>query len=113
MEWLKRRQQWRVGALQQIADWIQENNQGPLDRVVKNVVARRFDKLELFLRFYFPDAPPAPFTHEDAAALVILPRKKALKLARSLFGGGPGITRDLREEDLDYNMDWFTPEGWR
>lgn len=105
--------QWRKTALAQIEVWANEQ-EGPVSSRSVGIIARRFDRLEAFVRAFFPGAGPAPFAFDDAAALVVLPKRRALKLARKLFGGGPGICRDLQEDDLTWNMDWFVPpgQGW-
>jgi hypothetical protein len=111
--WLDENTAWRLAALSQIKQWVEDNSQGPYDKVTNNVVIKRFARLEQFIWALFPDAPAAPFAPEDAAALIVLPRWKALAFARRMFGAGPGIAKDLIADDLDFNMDWFWPKGWR
>lgn len=105
--------QWRRDTLAQVRRWIEENNQGPWDDRTYNIVIKRLDKLVLFVRSFFPEVGPAPFDPWDAAALIVLPKHQALRLARRLFGGGPGITKDLQTDDLWFNMDWFRPRDFQ
>lgn len=104
---------WRLGALAQIEAWVWNNDQGPYDKVARAVVIRRFAKLESFVWAFFPDAAPAPFATWDAAALIVLPRYQALRLAEKLFRGGPGICKELEASDIDFNMDWFRPRDFK
>lgn len=75
---------------------------------------RRLDKLDSFIRVFFPEAhrTGSPIAVDDAAALIVMPRAAALKLSRRMFRGGGGIAADLQAEDLTWNMDWFTPPGF-
>jgi len=112
-KWFDANTAWRLDALAQIKQWVEENDQGPYDKFAHKIVLKHFQKLETFIWAFFPDAPPAPFDSYDAAALIVLPRYEALRLARKLFGGGPGITKDLQADDLWFNLDWFRPRGFQ
>lgn len=109
---LEKATQWRLAAVAQIEKWMTETFNRPYDASTRQVVFRRFDKLENFIRSFFPKAPPTPFDARDAAALIVLPRHEALELAREIFRGGPGIAGNLEAEDLSFNMDWFRPRDW-
>jgi hypothetical protein len=101
---------WRRNTLAQIESWSLANNQG-WDERYRNVALKRLDKLVLFLRSFFDYEPQDVIGHEDAAALIVMPKASALKLARRLFKTGKGIAKDLGAEDLWFNMDWFVPAG--
>ena len=81
----------------------------PMTRGTYNIIVSRLQRLEDLVYSLFPDAPSEPFAVDDAAALIVLPRSDALRLARKLFGGGQGIARDLQANDISFNMDWFRP----
>lgn len=104
---------WRNETINQVRQWIEENRQGPWDDRTRRIVIGRLTKLITFVRFFFPGAGEAPFAAWDAAALIVLPRQTALRLARRLFSGGPGIAKDLQAEDLTFNMDWFRPADFQ
>jgi hypothetical protein len=104
---------WRRQIIDQIQRWAEENQQGPWDDRYYNVIVKRLTTLVTFVRSFFPEAAEAPFDAHDAAALIVLPRAQALRLARRLFGGGPGIAGDLQAEDLTFNMDWFRPKDFQ
>lgn len=112
-KWLDANTAWRLKSLDQIERWVEED--GPLSEreraIVRRQAIKRFTRLESFIWSFFPDAPPAPIEPHSAAALIVLPRQQALRLARRLFGGGPGIAGDLEADDLSFNMDWFRPRG--
>jgi hypothetical protein len=113
MEWIKARTEWRIKVVKQIKDWVEKNRQGPYDRVMHNVIIRRASELEMFMSCHFEETPPKPFAADDAAALIVAPRALALRLSRSLFGGGTGVAKDLQSEDIArFNMDWFKPRTW-
>jgi len=101
---------WRRQIIDQIQRWVEANNQGLWDERYYNLVIKRLTKLVSFIRSFFPDAPEAPIETDLAAALIVLPLREALPLARRLFGAGPGIAHDLQAEDLTFNTDWFHPE---
>jgi hypothetical protein len=101
---------WRRGALDQIEAWARANGQ-EWDASYRNVTIKRLDKLVLFLRSFFDHEVHELIGYEDAAALIVLPKSKALKLSRRLFSTGKGLAKDLHAEDLWFNMDWFTPQG--
>lgn len=103
---------WRRDTIDQVRSWVEANRQGPWDERMHNLVIKRLTKLVSFVRSFFPEAGPAPFDPWDAAALIVLPRQQALRLARRLFGGGPGITKELQVEDLSFNTDWFRPKDF-
>jgi len=111
---------WRREILDQIKTWVEENYaaqnvpQAERHYPYKTIIGK-LSQLMTFLHVFFPEAKTAaePFAAYDAAALIVLPRWQAVRLARKLFGGGPGIAKDLRAEDLSYNMDWFTPAGFQ
>lgn len=105
--------EWRLNALAQIKLWMDENNQGSYDKVVHKILIKRFDRLETFIHAFSPEAPPAPFDFYDAAALIVLPVHQAVDLARKLFGKNTGILKNLRAEDLPFNMNWFRPRGFQ
>ncbi|HSX23259.1 MAG TPA: hypothetical protein VLE97_10850 [Gaiellaceae bacterium] len=102
--------QWRRATLDQIETWAHANNQEWDDRY-RDWMIKRLDKLVLFLRSFFDHDPQELIGHEDAAALIVLPKASALKLARRLFRTGKGIAKDLQADDLWFNMDWFVPAG--
>lgn len=111
--WFDSNTAWRKRALDLIEQWAGEAFPGErYDDITRRVVQNRFSRLEQFLRVFFRDSfekNPAPFSAENAALLIVLPKAHALDLARRLFGGGPGIAGDLQTEDLSWNMDWFRP----
>lgn len=102
--------QWRRATLDQIETWARANSQEWDDRY-RNWTIKRLDKLVLFLRSFFEHEPQELIGHEDAAALIVLPKASALKLARRLFRTGKGIAKDLQADDLWFNLDWFVPAG--
>lgn len=108
-KWLDANTAWHLAVLELIEQWVHSNRQGPYDETAKKIAMKRLMKLEDFVSHFFPEADPAPFDIQDAAGLVLLPKYSALRLARKLFGGGPGIAGDLKLEDLTYNLDWFQP----
>ena len=114
--WLMARKAWREAAEAQAIEWAAEAFPGERwDAATSRVFNRRLDKLDDFLRFFFRaeyELNPVLFDSYDGAALVILPRAAGLRLARRLFGGGPGISGDLQKEDLSWNMDWFRPRSF-
>lgn len=101
---------WRRNTLDQIEAWARANNQ-EWDERYRNWMLKRLDKLVLFLRSFFDNEPQDVIGYEDAAALIVMPKSSALKLARRLFRTGKGIAKDLGAEDLWFNMDWFIPAG--
>jgi hypothetical protein len=109
---------WRREILDQIKSWVEESwaaeNVPQAERHYPyNTIIKRLSQLMTFIRVFFPETTAAPFDAYDAAALIVLPRWQALRLARKLFGGGPGIAKDLHEEDLSYNMNWFRPANFQ
>jgi hypothetical protein len=111
--WFDENTAWRKRALDLIEEWAKDEFSEPYDDITRRVVQRKFARLEQFLRVFFRDTfekNPAPFSANNAALLVVLPKRQGLELARQLFGGGPGIAGDLQTEDLAWNMDWFRPK---
>ncbi len=102
---------WRKETISQVKQWVEEIE--PWDERYYSIVVKRLTTLVSFVRSFFPDVGAAPFDPYDAAALIVLPRPQALRLARKLFGGGPGIAKDLQSEDLSFNMDWFRPKNFQ
>ena len=101
---------WRRNTLDQIEAWARANNQ-EWDARYRGWTMKRLDKLVLFLRSFFDHDPQDVIGHEDAAALIVMPKPAALRLARRLFRTGKGLASDLHAEDLWFNMDWFVPAG--
>lgn len=101
---------WRRNTLDQIESWAHANNQ-EWDARYRNWTLKRLDKLVLFLRSFFDREPQDVIGYEDAAALIVMPKSSALKLARRIFRTGKGLAKDLGTEDLWFNMDWFLPAG--
>jgi hypothetical protein len=110
LKWLAANTAWRRAGIEQIARWVAEEY-GPkeFDERWRRIAIKRFARLETFLNVFFPDHGPAPFDPADAAALIVGRRGAALKLARKLFDGGPGIASDLQLEDLTWNLDLMHP----
>lgn len=103
--WLEQRVAWHLAALNFAYDKIVEVEER-IDAPTKRIVMRRLIKMESLVDVIAPigkHSPPrshaAPFLHDDAAALILWPRRKAVKLARAL-----GI--DEQYVDI-FNMDWF------
>lgn len=101
---------WRRQIIDLIRRWAEANEPGAV--FPHKTVVSRLTKLDSFIRVFFPEAGEAPLEPDLAAALLVLPRRVALQLARRLFGAGPGIAHDLQAEDLTYNMDWFAPKAF-
>lgn len=99
--YLAERTKWRLAALGDARRWIRLSGEPP-HRSIEPLLMRRMDKLETFLRVYFPDAPPYPFDPHDAAGLILLPKRKAARIARILFGRAY-----QGEDDMPYNTDWL------
>jgi hypothetical protein len=108
-KWTKARTTWRHDVLRQIRDWVQEHGD-PYDRTTHNVVVRRLDQLERLEKAIYPDAPPEPYAAYDAAAMIILPRKKARWLAHGIFQHQRTVVDDWVKK---FNLDWFTPKGFK
>jgi hypothetical protein len=105
-EWLSARAKWRGDIVDTIRRWVGQNKQGPYDRVMHNVILRRIKKLESFYFGSYSELLAEPFSAHDGALLIVLPRWKALKLARSLFQSAKCVD----EEAVGwFNMDWFVP----
>lgn len=104
-EWLNERISWRKSILELVRKWVGQNSQGPYDRVMHNVLLKRLERLEELYRSRYRELLAAPFDAHDGALLIVLPRHRALKLARSLFQHA-----DVDEDDVKrFNMDWFIP----
>jgi hypothetical protein len=100
----------RRQVIDQIKRWVEEEGQGPWDDRTYNAVVKRLTKLVSFVQSFFPGTDEEGLDPRSAAALIVLPHRQALALARRAFRGGPGISGDLEAEDLTYNMDWFRPK---
>lgn len=105
-EWLNERISWRHNILTLIRQWVEKNDQGPYDKATHNVLLKRLERLEDLYRARYRELLATPFDVYDGAALIVLPRRRALRLARSLFQ-----TADVDEDDVKrFNMDWFIPQ---
>lgn len=113
---------WHIAALNHALKAVEsvEAKGRPIDQPTKNVIMRRLERLEGFVfAHYGKDGFPfqkAPFDAEDAAALILWPRWKALRLAKKLFHLSTGsqlkVPRESEGEILElavesFNMDWF------
>ena len=112
--WVDRNVEWQRSAINQIRQWTKEEGIN-FDKTTEAVVRRRWLRLDNFLKFFFEEdykKYPVLFDANDAAAMIILPKYKAVKIARSLFHSGPGIAGNLQAEDITWNMDWFSPSSY-
>lgn len=107
--WTKDRVAWRKRVLQQVRDWIEERGES-YDRTTHNVVVRRLDQLERLERALYPDPPSTPYDPYDAAALIVLPRSRARRLSHSIFKKQKTVVDDWMKK---FNLDWFTPKGFK
>jgi hypothetical protein len=105
-EWLQARVKWRRNVIDTIRRWVGQNKQGPYDRVMHNVILTRMERLESFYFNRYGEMLAEPFSVEDGALLIVLPRWRALRLAKSLFQTAKGVDE---EAVARFNMDWFTP----
>jgi len=85
----------------------------PLEEsITTRVIMKRAARLEELIHFFYRDEGfpylRVPFLADDAAALILWPKWKAVRLARTLL---PKIPRDMVEEWLEkINMDWLNYE---
>ena len=96
---------WHLAVLAVMQQWITEAGH-PLDKVTISVIQRRLINLERFVE-RIPGVrsiyEQAPFAADDAAALILWPKYKALRVARALFDR----SQVEMYEDMTINMDWF------
>jgi len=118
-KWIKTRAAWRGAVLAQIREWAEDR--GDLyDKATHNVAVRRLERLEMLERVLRPKEHFKlgwPYDPADAAAMIVLPRRKARKLAHSFFG--EQVYENGKPVDVDYdvadawlkkfNLDWFDP----
>lgn len=117
--WLADRVAWHKAALAFALEQVDRQLAAARDEHSKQaahrIVMKRLGKLEVYLNVYHatgkwspPRSHAAPFHHEDAAALVLWTRGRALKLAHMLGLAGSGPNGRADAEDLSiFNMDWF------
>jgi len=104
-KWIKTRAAWRGEVLSQIKAWVEDRGER-YDRTTHNVLLRRLERLEMLERVLHPKEHFKlgwPYDPADAAAMIVLPRRKARRLAHSFFGEAADAWVKK------FNLDWFDP----
>lgn len=111
---------WRAKVIDRAVEVIQSHPQGGgvMSTSTKRLVVRRIDRLiggiQFFLRENQVNDPKktGPFDPDDAVAMVLMKRSRALKIARSLFGARvadllinpDGVAGSINMDWLDYKL---------
>lgn len=105
---------WHRAVLTTIQDWVvRKYGAKELEHpAVIPIIQKRFVKLKMWVSFYWESYGPGtapfempPFSQEDAAALIVFPKRQALRLARKLFP--PQAVEIFEDDGMPFNMDWF------